>query len=148
MNATPVVSPLRPKCPLFPRWPGDQSPAPRLGAVSQTYPRDSAVNAAAIPPMRFTRDSGRLESRDERNEGREAILAIPDRGDSSARWDRSIRRRRSATVVTSEPLRAASPSHERIHEILQKNFDLAMNVDTRARGRLREADQKNREPGV
>src|SRR6266850_831362 len=76
------------------------------------------------------------------NEGREAILAILNRGDFFGEMGLIDQAPRSATVVTLEACELLTITRTDFMKCLQKNFDLALNVIRGLVGRLREADQK------
>ena len=144
MNATPVVSPLLLRnVPLFSSLPGDQLLLLASVLSRKPYPRDSAVIAAGDPTdALYVVISGRLKVVMSGNEGREAILAILNRGDFFGEMGLIDQGPRSASVVTIEPCELLTITRTDFMKCLQKNFDLAMNVIRGLVGRLREADKK------
>jgi CRP/FNR family cyclic AMP-dependent transcriptional regulator len=144
MNATPVASPLLLRnVPLFSSLSGDQLLLLASVLSRKPYPRDSAVIAAGDPTdALYVVISGRLKVVMSGNEGREAILAILNRGDFFGEMGLIDQGPRSASVVTIEPCELLTITRTDFMKCLQKNFDLAMNVIRGLVGRLREADQK------
>jgi CRP/FNR family cyclic AMP-dependent transcriptional regulator len=144
MNATPVVSPLLIRnVPLFSSLPGDQLLLLASVLSRKPYPRDSAVIAAGDPTdALYIVISGRLKVVMSDNEGREAILAILNRGDFFGEMGLIDQAPRSASVVTLEACELLTITRADFMKCLQKNFDLAMNVIRGLVGRLREADRK------
>jgi CRP/FNR family cyclic AMP-dependent transcriptional regulator len=144
MNATPVVSPLLLRSvPLFSSLSGDQLLLLASVLSRKPYPRDSAIIAAGDPTdALYIVISGRLKVVMRDNEGREAILAILNRGDFFGEMGLIDQAPRSATVVTLEACELLTITRADFMKCLQKNFDLAMNVIRGLVGRLREADQK------
>jgi len=144
MNATPVVSPLLIRnVPLFSSLSGDQLLLLASALSRKPYPRDSAVIAAGDPTdALYIVISGRLKVVMSGNEGREAILAILDRGDFFGEMGLIDQAPRSATVVAMESCELLTITRADFTKCLQKNFDLAMNVIHGLVKRLREADRK------
>ena len=144
MNATPVVSSLLLRSvPLFSSLSGDQLLLLASVLSRKPYPRDSAVIAAGDPTdALYIVISGRLKVVMRDNEGREAILAILNRGDFFGEMGLIDQAPRSASVVTLEACELLTITRADFMKCLQKNFDLAMNVIRGLVGRLREADQK------
>ena len=144
MNATPVVSPLLLRSvPLFSSLSGDQLLLLASVLSRKPYPRDSAVIAAGDPTdALYIVISGRLKVVMSGNEGREAILAILNRGDFFGEMGLIDQGPRSASVVTIEACELLTITRTDFMKCLQKNFDLAMNVIRGLVGRLREADKK------
>jgi len=144
MNATPVVSPLLIRnVPLFSSLSGDQLLLLASVLSRKPYPRDSAVIAAGDPTdALYIVISGRLKVVMSGNEGREAILAILNRGDFFGEMGLIDQGPRSASVVTIEACELLTITRTDFMKCLQKNFDLAMNVIRGLVGRLREADKK------
>ena len=144
MNATPVVSPLLLRSvPLFSSLSGDQLLLLASVLSRKPYPRGSAVIAAGDPTdALYIVISGRLKVVMSDNEGREAILAILNRGDFFGEMGLIDQAPRSASVVTLEACELLTITRADFMKCLQKNFDLAMNVIRGLVGRLREADQK------
>jgi CRP/FNR family cyclic AMP-dependent transcriptional regulator len=144
MNATPVVSPLLLRSvPLFSSLSGDQLLLLTSVLLRKPYPRDSAVIAAGDPTdALYIVISGRLKVVMSGNEGREAILAILNRGDFFGEMGLIDQGPRSASVVAIEPCELLTITRTDFMKCLQKNFDLAMNVIRGLVGRLREADKK------
>ena len=144
MNATPVVSPLLIRnVPLFSLLRDTQLVLLTEVLLRKPYPRDSAVIAAGDPTdALYIVISGRLKVVMSDNEGREAILAILNRGDFFGEMGLIDQAPRSATVVTLEACELLTITRTDFMKCLQKNFDLAMNVIRGLVGRLREADKK------
>ena len=144
MNATPVVSSLLLRSvPLFSSLSGDQLLVLASVLSRNPYPRDSAVIAAGDPTdALYIVISGRLKVVMSDNEGREAILAILNRGDFFGEMGLIDQAPRSASVVTLEACELLTITRTDFMKCLQKNFDLAMNVIRGLVGRLREADKK------
>ena len=144
MNATPVVSPLLLRnVPLFSSLSGDQLLLLTSVLLRKPYPRDSAVIAAGDPTdALYIVISGRLKVVMRDNEGREAILAILNRGDFFGEMGLIDQGPRSASVVAIEACELLTITRTDFMKCLQKNFDLAMNVIRGLVGRLREADKK------
>jgi CRP/FNR family transcriptional regulator, cyclic AMP receptor protein len=144
MNATPVVSTLLLRSvPLFSSLPGDNLLLLASALSRKSYPRDSAVIAAGDPTdALYIVISGRLKVVMSGNEGREAILAILNRGDFFGEMGLIDQGPRSATVVTLEACELLTITRTDFMKCLQKNFDLAMNVIRGLVERLREADEK------
>jgi len=129
--------------PLFSSLSGNQLLLLASVLSRKPYPRDSAVIAAGDPTDALYVVIFRpAESRDERHEGREAILAILNQGDFFGEMGLIDQAPRSATVVTLEPCELLTITRTDFMKCLQKNFDLAMNVIRGLAGRLREADRK------
>ena len=144
MNATPVVSPLLLRnVPLFSSLPGDQLLLLASALSRKPYPRDSAVIAAGDPTdALYIVISGRLKVVMSGNEGREAILAILNRGDFFGEIGLIDQAPRSASVVTLESCELLTMTRTDFMKGLQKNFNLAMNVIRGLVERLRQADNK------
>jgi CRP/FNR family transcriptional regulator, cyclic AMP receptor protein len=144
MNAAPAVSSLLLRnVPLFSSLSGDQLLLLASVLSRKPYPRDSAVIAAGDPAdALYVVISGRLKVVVSGNEGREAILAILNRGDFFGEIGLIDQEPRSATVVTLEPCELLTITRTDFMKCLQKNFDLAMNVIRGLVERIREADGK------
>ena len=144
MNATPEVSPLLFRnVPLFSSLPGDQLLLLASALSLKPYPRNSTVVAAGDPAdALYIVISGRLKVVMSGNEGREAILAILNRGDFFGEMGLIDQAPRSATVVTLEACELLTITRTDFMKCLQNNFGLAMNVIRGLVGRLREADRK------
>src|ERR1700704_5496676 len=144
MNATPVVSSLLLRSvPLFSSLSGDQLLLLTSVLLRKPYPRDSAVIAAGDPTdALYIVISGRLKVVMSSNEGREAILAILNRGDFFGEMGLIDQGPRSASVVTIEPCELHTITRADFMKCLQKNFDLAMNVTRGLGKRPREGDKK------
>ena len=144
MNATPVVSSLLLRSvPLFSSLSGDQLLLLASLLSRKPYPRGSAVIAAGDPTdALYIVISGRLKVVVRDNEGREAILAILNRGDFFGEMGLIDQAPRSATVMTLEACELLTITRADFMKCLQKNFNLSMSVIRGLVGRLREADQK------
>jgi len=129
--------------PLFSSLSGDQLLLLASVLSRKPYPRGSPVIAAGDPTdALYIVISGRLKVVMRDNEGREAILAILNRGDYFGEMGLIDQAPRSASVVTLEACELLTITRADFMKCLQKNFDLAMNVIRGLVGRLREADQK------
>src|SRR5229473_2687200 len=144
MNATPVVSPLLLRnVPLFSLLSEGQLQLLTRVLSRKSFPKNSAVIAAGDPTdALYIVISGRLKVVMSGNEGREAILAILNRGDFFGEMGLIDQGPRSASVVTIEPCELLTITRTDFMKCLQKNFDLAMNVIRGLVGRLRQADNK------
>jgi len=144
MNATPVVSTLLIRnVPMFSLLSGVQLLLLAQVLLRKPYPRNSTVVAAGDPSdALYIVISGRLKVTISDKEGREAILAILNRGDFFGEMGLIDQAPRSATVVTIESCELLTITRTDFMKCLQKNFDLAMNVIRGLVERLRQADKK------